>query len=170
MACKSTSLHLILEHFSFCTIVSVYWYMLNLSVVHLCIIMILPHLKNHPVCSVKYTDFTEGISLFLTHEEGEYYSKLYPMVGFSSGDLRSIIVLIKNYGVNLLLILLPGAATLSQSGSTSYTGQMLHGHIHEYGHVRNGWNGHRMLIMIEHRNLGIRKHVTTSCSGTKPFY
>ena len=78
--------------------------------------MILPHLKNHPVCSVKYTDFTEGISLFLTHEEGEYYRKLYPMVGFSSGDLRSIIVLIKNYGVNLLLILLPGAATLSQSG------------------------------------------------------
>ena len=47
---------------------------------------------------------------------------------------------------------------------------MLHSHIHEYGHVRNGWNGHRMLITIEHRNLGIRKHVTTSCSGTKPFY
>ena len=23
---------------------------------------------------------------------------------------------------------------------------------------------------IEHRNLEIRKHVTTSCSGTKPFY
>ena len=47
---------------------------------------------------------------------------------------------------------------------------VLHSHIHEYSHVRNGWNGHRMLITIEHRNLGIRKHVTTSCSGTKPFY
>ena len=47
---------------------------------------------------------------------------------------------------------------------------VLHSHIHEYGHVRNGWNGHRMLITIEHRNLGIRKHVTTSCSGTKRFY
>ena len=23
---------------------------------------------------------------------------------------------------------------------------------------------------IEHKNLEIRKHVTTSCSGTKPFY
>ena len=31
-------------------------------------------------------------------------------------------------------------------------------------------NGHLMLIAIEHRNLEIRKHVTTSCSGTKPFY
>ena len=27
-----------------------------------------------------------------------------------------------------------------------------------------------MFITIEHRNLEIRKHVTTSCSGTKPFY
>ena len=44
---------------------------------------------------------------------------------------------------------------------------MLHSHIHEYGHVRNG---HIMCITIGHRNLGIRKHVTTSCSGTKPFY
>ena len=47
---------------------------------------------------------------------------------------------------------------------------LLHSHIHEYGHVRNGWNGHRMLITIEHRNLRIQKHITTSCSGTKPFY
>ena len=47
---------------------------------------------------------------------------------------------------------------------------MLHHHIHEYGHVRNRWNGHRMLITIEHKNIWIRKHVTTSCSGTKPFY
>ena len=31
-------------------------------------------------------------------------------------------------------------------------------------------NGHIMFITLEHRNLGIRKHVTTSCSGTKPFY
>ena len=31
-------------------------------------------------------------------------------------------------------------------------------------------NGHIMFITIEHRNLRIRKHVTTSCSGTKPFY
>ena len=23
---------------------------------------------------------------------------------------------------------------------------MLHSHIHEYGHVQNGWNGHRMFI------------------------
>ena len=53
---------------------------------------------------------------------------------------------------------------------------MLHSQIHEYGHVRNG---HRMLVTYihnihmensEHRNLEIRKHVTTSCSGTKPFY
>ena len=53
---------------------------------------------------------------------------------------------------------------------------VLHSYIHEYGHVRNGWNGHRMLVTYihrtykEHRNLEIRKHVTTSCSGTKPFY
>ena len=47
---------------------------------------------------------------------------------------------------------------------------VLRSQINEYGHVRNGWNGHRMLITIEHRNLKIRKHVTTSCSGTKPFY
>ena len=35
------------------------------------------------------------------------------------------------------------------------------------------WNRHIMFITIEHkehRNLEIRKHVTTSCSGTKPFY
>ena len=48
---------------------------------------------------------------------------------------------------------------------------MLRSHIHEYGHVRNR---HVMFIndrtYKEHRNLGIRKHVTTSCSGTKPFY
>ena len=42
---------------------------------------------------------------------------------------------------------------------------VLRSHIHEYG-----WNGHRMLITIEHMNLEIRKHVTTSCSDTKPFY
>ena len=42
---------------------------------------------------------------------------------------------------------------------------MLHSHIHEYGHVRNGWNGHRMLIMIEHMNLEIRKN-KTSPGGT----
>ena len=47
---------------------------------------------------------------------------------------------------------------------------LLRSQIHEYGNIRNGWNGHRMFITIEHRNLGIRKHVTTSCSGTKPFY
>ena len=52
----------------------------------------------------------------------------------------------------------------------SFKFKVLHSHIHEYGHVRNGWNGHRMLITIEHRNLGIRKHVTTSCSDKKPFY
>ena len=48
---------------------------------------------------------------------------------------------------------------------------MLHSHIHEYGHVQNG---HQMLVTylhnVEHRNLEIRKQVTTSCSGTKPFY
>ena len=43
---------------------------------------------------------------------------------------------------------------------------MLHGHIHEYGHVRKR---HIMIITIEHRNLEIRKQVTTS-SATKPFY
>ena len=51
---------------------------------------------------------------------------------------------------------------------------MWHSQIHEYGHVRNGLNGHRNVdydrTYKEHRNLGIRKHVTTSCSGTKPFY
>ena len=47
---------------------------------------------------------------------------------------------------------------------------ILHIHIHEYGHVRNRWNGHQIFITIEHRNPGIRKHVTTSCSGTKSFY
>ena len=26
---------------------------------------------------------------------------------------------------------------------------VLHSHTHEYGHVRNGWNGHRMFITIE---------------------
>ena len=46
---------------------------------------------------------------------------------------------------------------------------MLHSHIHEYGHG-HVQNGHRMFITIEHRNLEIRKHVTTSCSGTKLFY
>ena len=34
-----------------------------------------------------------------------------------------------------------------------------HSHIHKYGHVRNGWNGHRMLVTyihnVEHRNLKI---------------
>ena len=32
------------------------------------------------------------------------------------------------------------------------------------------YNVHYYRIYKEHRNLGIRKHVTTSCSGTKPFY
>ena len=32
------------------------------------------------------------------------------------------------------------------------------------------YNVHYCRIYKEHRNLGIRKHVTTSCSGTKPFY
>ena len=44
---------------------------------------------------------------------------------------------------------------------------MLHSHIHEHGHVRNGYI---MFITIEHRNLRVRKHLMTSCSGTKPFY
>ena len=32
------------------------------------------------------------------------------------------------------------------------------------------YNVHNNRTYKEHRNLGIRKHVTTSCSGTKPFY
>ena len=32
------------------------------------------------------------------------------------------------------------------------------------------YNVHYYRIYKEHRNLGIRKHVKTSCSGTKPFY
>ena len=32
------------------------------------------------------------------------------------------------------------------------------------------YNVHYYRIYKEHRNLGIRKHVTTSCSDTKPFY
>ena len=33
---------------------------------------------------------------------------------------------------------------------------VLRSQIHEYGHVRNGWNGHRILITIEHiKNIGI---------------
>ena len=32
------------------------------------------------------------------------------------------------------------------------------------------YNVHYDRTYKEHRNLGIRKHVTTSCSGTKPFY
>ena len=32
------------------------------------------------------------------------------------------------------------------------------------------YNVHYYRICKEHRNLGIRKHVTASCSGTKPFY
>ena len=32
------------------------------------------------------------------------------------------------------------------------------------------YNVHYYRTYKEHRNLGIRKHVTTSCSGTKPFY
>ena len=53
-----------------------------------------------------------------------------------------------------------------------YSTHMLRSHIHEYYQVRNVHftNGHRMLITIEHMNLEIWKHVTTSCSGTKPFY
>ena len=42
--------------------------------------------------------------------------------------------------------------------------------IYEYGHV---WNGHRMLVTyihnVEHRNLEIRKHVTTSLFGYETF-
>ena len=52
-----------------------------------------------------------------------------------------------------------------------YVHILLRSHIHEYGHVQNR---HVMFIndrtYKEHRNLGIRKHVTTSCSGAKPFY
>ena len=32
------------------------------------------------------------------------------------------------------------------------------------------YNVHYYRIYKEHRNLRIRKHVKTSCSGTKPFY
>ena len=32
------------------------------------------------------------------------------------------------------------------------------------------YNIHNNRTYKEHRNLKIRKHVTTSCSGTKPFY
>ena len=32
------------------------------------------------------------------------------------------------------------------------------------------YNVHNDRTYKEHRNLKIRKHVTTSCSGTKPFY
>ena len=32
------------------------------------------------------------------------------------------------------------------------------------------YNVHNYRTYKEHRNLEIRKHVTTSCSGTKPFY
>ena len=40
--------------------------------------------------------------------------------------------------------------------------QLLRSHIHEYGHVRNGWNGHRMLITIEHiKNIGISEFENT---------
>ena len=36
--------------------------------------------------------------------------------------------------------------------------------------VKWTYNVHYYRIYKEHRNLGIRKHVTTSCSGTKLFY
>ena len=44
---------------------------------------------------------------------------------------------------------------------------MLRSHIHEYGHVRNR---HVMFITTEHKEQESQKHVTTSCSGAKPFY
>ena len=46
---------------------------------------------------------------------------------------------------------------------------LLHSYIHEYGYVRNG---HRMLVTYiyrEHRNLEIRKHVTTSLFRYETF-
>ena len=36
--------------------------------------------------------------------------------------------------------------------------------------AKKTYNVHNDRIYKEHRNLRIRKHVTTSCSGTKPFY
>ena len=47
---------------------------------------------------------------------------------------------------------------------------VLHSHIHKYGHVQNRLNIHNDRTYKEHRNLEIRKHITTSCSSTKPFY
>ena len=39
---------------------------------------------------------------------------------------------------------------------------LLRSQIHEYGHVRNGWNGHRMFITIEYiKNIGISKFENT---------
>ena len=56
----------------------------------------------------------------------------------------------------------------------------LHWASHTWNHLNSVLqNGHRMLVTYihnvhiensEHRNLEIRKHVMTSCSGTKPFY
>ena len=58
--------------------------------------------------------------------------------------------------------------------NTTFQIRLLHSHIHEYGHVRNGWNGHRMLVThihkVEHRNLEIRKHVTTSLFRYETFF
>ena len=45
---------------------------------------------------------------------------------------------------------------------------VLRSHIHDYGHVRN-----RHVMFINDRTYKeqeSQKHVTTSCSGTKPFY
>ena len=45
---------------------------------------------------------------------------------------------------------------------------VLRSHIHEYGHVRNR---HEMFINDRtYKEQESQKHVTTSCSGTKPFY
>ena len=51
-----------------------------------------------------------------------------------------------------------------EGGSYPYA-EVKHIHKHEYGYVWNGWNVHRMFVTYiqrEHRNLEIRKHVTTS--------
>ena len=85
---------------------------------------------------------------------------------FIQTAIKALLKLINILAPIILFFLL----LISQEATELDNLNLLHSHIHEYGHVRNGWNGHRMLITIEHINLEIRKHVTTSCSGTKPFY
>ena len=119
------------------------------------------------MCKIVFENFEKLINgweggLFSTQEDCisnllitkiQYFLSLY------------VLLSIKAYQIAVIFFLIRNALFIT---TKELHNKLLRSHIHEYGHVRNR---HVMFINDRiYKEQESQKHVTTSCSGTKPFY